>query len=172
MKITTKIALVSALLIALFAGVAVAATFTCTATTCNGTPNNDRITGGGASQTFNAKAGNDNVQARSGDDTVNGEQGRDILFGELGCDTLDGGPAPDFLNNTTNDNCAKALSNPDHEVSDAQDGNPNDRIVTNDNRPDEIVCDTGDTYKADAQTDEVNGAPVPGAANQDVTDTC
>ncbi len=161
MNRATKIVLITAMLMILSAGVAVAATFTCTTTTCNGTSNNDQITGNILDQTFNAKAGNDIVRAGGGDDIVYGQTGNDRLTGEGGCETLNGGQGSDLLDNATGDNCNRALSNPSHETVDAVD-NTFDGIITNDSRPDEILCDPGiDYYRADP-IDTVNGNPVGG----------
>ena len=93
------------------------------------------------------------------DDTVDGKSGNDQLFGEGGCDTLNGGPGQDILDNAKGDNCHKALTNSVHETANAQDGStPStpDGIITDDGNPDEILCDTGDKYRADPPTNPSN----------------
>ncbi len=56
------------------AGVAVAATVTCTGGLCEGTKNPDQITGSPLDDYIVAKAGADAVDAGAGDDVVEGPQ--------------------------------------------------------------------------------------------------
>jgi Ca2+-binding RTX toxin-like protein len=137
----------------------VAMTFTCTLTNCDGTSQNDVITGTNLSQFFDAKAGADLVCAKGDNDTVKGKTGNDRLYGQRGCDALDGGPDSDILDNASNDNCSTSAG----ETVSAIDGNISgrDRIYTTDGFPDDIKCDFGpgghDKFWKD-QGDKVNGA--------------
>jgi Ca2+-binding RTX toxin-like protein len=88
---TTALALIAA------GGIALAATFTCTTNPCDGTADDDVITGTVSAETINGKAGNDELYARDANDTLNGEDGNDSLHGELGDDQMNGGDGPDHL---------------------------------------------------------------------------
>lgn len=158
MRRTTMIVLIAALMVALTAGVAVAASVTCggpgdtnpAPVACQGTPNNDVITGTGNADIIDALAGKDVVKAKNGDDDVNGQGNDDTLFGHKGCDTLNGGGGQDKLDAKNGDDC------PSGETVDADDGNPGDKIVANDGNVDTIFCNTGDILKKD-NVDIVNG---------------
>jgi Ca2+-binding RTX toxin-like protein len=89
--ITTGLALIAA------GGIAFAATLTCTTNPCDGTTDDDVITGTVNAETINGKAGNDEISARDANDTLNGEDGNDTLHGELGDDRINGGDGPDQL---------------------------------------------------------------------------
>ncbi len=89
--VTTVLALIAA------GGIALAATLTCTTNPCDGTTDDDVITGTVNAETINGKAGNDEISARDANDTLNGEDGNDTLHGELGDDWLNGGDGPDQL---------------------------------------------------------------------------
>jgi hypothetical protein len=91
-------ALAAALLLG--SGVAFAATFTCTTNPCNGTAQDDQITGTLNPETINGRGGDDEISAldandalngQAGDDTMNGEFGNDKFAGGLNNDTMDGG---------------------------------------------------------------------------------
>ena len=90
--VTTTLAIIAA------GGISLAATFiTCTTNPCDGTPEDDAITGTLNAETINGKAGNDEISARDANDTLNGEDGNDTMHGELGDDRLNGGDGPDQL---------------------------------------------------------------------------
>ena len=89
--VTTALALMAA------GGIALAATFTCTTNPCDGTTDDDVITGTVNAETINGKAGNDEISARDANDTLNGEDGNDTIHGDLGDDQLNGGDGPDQL---------------------------------------------------------------------------
>ena len=90
--VSTALALIAA------GGIALAATaITCATNPCEGTPEDDVITGTVGAETINGKAGNDEVFARDANDTLNGEDGNDTMHGELGDDRLNGGDGPDQL---------------------------------------------------------------------------
>jgi Bacterial Ig-like domain/RTX calcium-binding nonapeptide repeat (4 copies) len=91
--------LLATTVLALFAagGIALAATLTCTTNPCDGTTDDDVITGTLNAETINGKAGNDEISARDANDTLNGEDGNDTMHGELGDDRLNGGDGPDQL---------------------------------------------------------------------------
>jgi len=89
---TTALALIAA------GGLALATTtFTCTTDPCDGTTDDDVITGTVNAETINGKAGNDEIFARDASDTLNGEDGNDTMHGELGDDRLNGGDGSDQL---------------------------------------------------------------------------
>ena len=89
--VTTALVLIAA------GGIALAATFACTTDPCDGTTEDDRITGTVNAETINGKAGNDEISALDANDTLNGEDGNDTLHGEPGDDWLNGGDGPDRL---------------------------------------------------------------------------
>jgi hypothetical protein len=89
--VTTALALIAA------GGIALAATFTCTTNPCDGTTEDDMITGTVNAETINGNAGNDEISALDANDTLNGEDGIDTMHGELGDDWLNGGDGPDQL---------------------------------------------------------------------------
>jgi Ca2+-binding RTX toxin-like protein len=93
---TTTLALVAA------GGIALAATFTCTTNPCDGTTDNDEITGTVGAETINARAGDDQVNGLDAADTLNGEEGNDRLNGGAGNDDLAGGLGNDQYFVTTN----------------------------------------------------------------------
>ena len=147
MKRTTIAALVVALLVALFAGVAVAKTFVCDGPgdndpallSCTGTPKDDLITGTTKGET---------IRALDGDDTINGYGGHEVnLVGEAGCDKINGGAGEDRLDAQRKDDCTNPLVDGAGEFVRAGPGN--DRVFADDDKPDIIDCgggiDTADT---------------------------
>jgi hypothetical protein len=89
---TTVLALIAA------GGIALAATpITCTINPCDGTTDDDQITGTVNAETINGKAGNDEIFARDANDTLNGDEGNDTMHGELVDDGLNGGDGTDQL---------------------------------------------------------------------------
>jgi Ca2+-binding RTX toxin-like protein len=83
--VTTALALIAA------GGIALAATFTCTTNPCDGTTDNDVISGTASAETINGKAGNDYLYGGDGDNNLIGDNGADWLHGEAGNDELDAG---------------------------------------------------------------------------------
>ena len=55
-----------------------------------GTPNDDRMKGGGGDDKINGEDGFDTLSGEKGNDKINGGRGDDIINGELGNDTLNG----------------------------------------------------------------------------------
>lgn len=100
---TLTLFLLGVLLVALTAGVAVAATVTCTLnTTCKGTPVADTITGTSSNDFIRALAGKDSVNPGPGNDIVRGEENKDIIGGfpngaDSGDDSLLGGDGRDTI---------------------------------------------------------------------------
>jgi Ca2+-binding RTX toxin-like protein len=97
---------VSALLVALAAGAALAATFTCaggvpagqTRAPCPGaTATDDTITGSIDPDNIEAMAGDDTVKAREGNDRIDGDIGNDDLNGEAGSDSVYGKAGDDVI---------------------------------------------------------------------------
>ena len=84
----TMVAGLGLLVLLMVAGVAVAKTFTCTTTNCDGTSERDVITGNDKDQTFYLKAGNDEAYGRGGADTVYGDGGSDRMEGNGGRDDI------------------------------------------------------------------------------------
>ena len=98
MRRTVLLLTTTALTLIAAGGITLAATLiTCTTNPCDGTPDDDGITGTVGAETINGKAGNDEISARDANDTLNGEEGNDTLNGELGDDVLNGGDGPDRL---------------------------------------------------------------------------
>jgi hypothetical protein len=75
------LAVVGAVLVVAFAGVALAAVINCPSTggPCVGTNQPDLITGSAQVDFIFALAGNDEVRARAGEDELHGDQGDDLL---------------------------------------------------------------------------------------------
>src|SRR5688500_11414975 len=96
MRRALLLAVVGAVLVVAFAGVALAQIM-CTGGTCTGTPGDDTIIGSAQRDVIFALAGNDRVEARAGDDELNGDQGNDTLFGEAGNDLYFGNRGDDTL---------------------------------------------------------------------------
>jgi Ca2+-binding RTX toxin-like protein len=93
-----RVVAVGALMVALFATAAYAATVGCTGGPCSGTNNNDTITGstakdqidalGGADTVTTADAQNDTVYGRGAGDTIEGGADDDTLYGNKAQDTV------------------------------------------------------------------------------------
>jgi len=122
-----------ALLMAVFGGVALAATFTCSAgKACLGTDGDDTITGTGSRDTINpfggndlvrALGGNDDVRHSYGNDTIYGDDGNDTLRGGFGNDEIWGGPGRDLID------CAYIESRDQGEAYDIAHTDGNDTVV-------------------------------------------
>jgi Ca2+-binding RTX toxin-like protein len=113
MRRALLLAVVGAVLVVAFAGVAFAAVIQCDTATdrdpdpgqCAGTNNPDQITGTAGADQILALGGNDGVpgddltgvEARGGDDVLDGGPGNDALVGETGNDTYFGNRGTDFL---------------------------------------------------------------------------
>jgi hypothetical protein len=98
MRRTALLLATTALTLIAAGGIALAATLiTCTTNPCDGTSEDDVITGTLDAETINGQAGNDEISARDANDTLNGEDGNDTMHGELGDDRLNGGDGPDQL---------------------------------------------------------------------------
>jgi RTX calcium-binding nonapeptide repeat (4 copies) len=95
----------TAAVLVLAAGVALADMFTCSTNPCTGTAQNDVITGTDDPEEINALGGSDQVRAKGGDDEVRGGDGDDdSLYGDAnvhpaldGNDQVYGGPGADHL---------------------------------------------------------------------------
>lgn len=74
-----------------------AATIVSSATTIHGTPGDDVIVGGGASQVIYAGGGNDIVCAGGGNDRIYGQGGNDQLHGQVGNDVIQPGHGNDYV---------------------------------------------------------------------------
>jgi Ca2+-binding RTX toxin-like protein len=93
-----RVVAVGALMVALFATAAYAATVGCTGGPCSGTNNNDTITGsaakdridalGGADTVTTAGAKNDTVYGRGAGDRIEGGDDDDTLYGNKAQDTV------------------------------------------------------------------------------------
>lgn len=79
-----------ALILALFAGTALAATL-------SGTDGNDTLAGTDAGEALRGLAGDDWVYGGGGKDILRGEEGVDVLYGDAGRDELRGGPGDDAI---------------------------------------------------------------------------
>ena len=94
MRRVVQVAAVMCLLLALGAGMAYAATIQCPGFLCEGTSQDDTLTG---------TARTDQIFGRAGDDTIFGLGHTDDLQGNLGNDTLFGGPGQDALRGSEGD---------------------------------------------------------------------
>jgi RTX calcium-binding nonapeptide repeat (4 copies) len=98
MRRTVLLLATTALTLIAAGGIALAATLiTCTTNPCEGTTEDDVITGTVGAETINGQAGNDEISARDANDTLNGEDGNDTMHGENGTDRLNGGVGDDTL---------------------------------------------------------------------------
>ena len=86
-----------AVMVLAFAGVALAAVITCTGGRCEGTNEDDVITGTDQRDRIFALAGFDDVFAGAGEDELNGGSGGDDLGGDDNNDTYFGGNGNDQL---------------------------------------------------------------------------
>ena len=76
-------------------GVALAASITCAANPCLGTPDPDVIHGTNNPEKIKALAANDRVIAWGANDEIYGDEGNDVVNGDPGNDTIYGGPDGD-----------------------------------------------------------------------------
>ena len=91
---TSLLLAATALALIVAGGIALAATVPCTTNPCDGTSEDDVITGTEGADTINGQAGNDQVTGLNANDTLNGGAGNDRYFVTInwGSDTiLDGG---------------------------------------------------------------------------------
>jgi Ca2+-binding RTX toxin-like protein len=100
MRRVIQLAVTMALLMALVAGVAYAANIQCPTGSfgfCEGTADDDTITGTSDSDHIFARAGNDTVYGLEGTDDLLGQNGNDTLYGGQGHDVLRGRDGNDEL---------------------------------------------------------------------------
>lgn len=90
MRRTAKVLAVVALMVALSAGVAVAASLT-------GTPDRDVLDGSGRSETISGLGGYDTLHGNGGGDTVKGGAAADEVNGGVGADKTYGNAGNDYL---------------------------------------------------------------------------
>jgi len=102
MRRTGLVLAIAGLLVAVFAGIAPAATQNCE----RGGPGPNRMVGGPDRDALCGEDGNDTILGRGGNDAlvgggdndrISGEDGDDKLKGGRGADELDGGPGDDIL---------------------------------------------------------------------------
>lgn len=136
MKRATMIVVLGALLLALSAGVALAAL-----RIGNDGPNNLFGTSGDnvGQDTILGKGGNDLLEGRSAADQLAGDSGADRLYGQMGNDTLDGGPGRDQIYT----------------------GEGFDFVYARDGERDYINCNGQSNYRVvfDAGVDRIEGCP-------------
>jgi Ca2+-binding RTX toxin-like protein len=94
MRRVVQLAVLMCLLLALGAGVAYAADIQCPGNLCQGTPEDDTLTG---------TSRPDQIYGRGGDDTIFGLADTDTLLGNRGNDTLNGGAGQDTLRGSSGD---------------------------------------------------------------------
>lgn len=87
MRKTFLVTVVGAVLLALSAGVALAAFVQCDGGRCEGTRDSDQIDGSEVRDRIIAKAGDDDVEGGDGNDTIYGRKGDDQI-GDFGIDAL------------------------------------------------------------------------------------
>jgi Ca2+-binding RTX toxin-like protein len=173
MRRATAVLMVETLLLALAAGVALAAEVACSGGACTGTRNQDSITGTDTTDEILALGGKDFMDVRGGADEVHGSEGGDRLFGDNkndraldgpdevyggasiddlfglgGSDLLDGGPDDDFI-------FAQEFS-PVVGTDTVRAGEGDDEIFADDGASDSISCGAGrDEVVFDAMLDSV-----------------
>ncbi|MGI8909603.1 MAG: hypothetical protein ACR2JR_03485 [Rubrobacteraceae bacterium] len=165
MRLTMKVMVVGALLLALSAGVALAATINCTGGLCEGTDKKDTLFGVSGFDEINGKGGADKIFGKSGDDILRGDfnsnpsavegddevyggAGKDFLLGEGGDDLLNGGKGRDFID----------AKDPSKNSTDAvKGGRGRDEIESTDREKDVIDCGPGvvDKVRFDRRLDTV-----------------
>ncbi len=145
---TVLLVIVGAFLLALVSGAAVARTFDCNKSTCNGTKNNDTIRGDSSNQTFNGLGRNDTILGRGGDDDIFGNNGRDNLSGQGGDDDLFGGADNDSLNDNEPTNIDDTDSLDGGSGNDALNADDGDILDTLNGGQGNDTCrgDAGDTF--------------------------
>jgi Ca2+-binding RTX toxin-like protein len=168
-RITTLTGLVG-LLVALCAGVALAAVLTCSGGRCEGTLKDDAIEGSDERDIIYAKDGRDNVDAGGGNDTVYGGKGSDggdapnaegvspELDGNAGNDTIYGGKGADDLdeNNIGSDGNDRLFGEEGNEV-DIHGHAGNDLIHGGDGNDQNLNGDEGNNrIFGDRGADEIN----------------
>jgi hemolysin type calcium-binding protein len=97
MRKATLLVLLAALVLALTASVAMAATLPGTPgdDVINGTPNPDQISGWGGNDQLSGRGGGDTINGGPGNDDIFGDKGSDKLRGNLGSDEFVGGDGDD-----------------------------------------------------------------------------
>jgi len=156
MRRTVTIMVAGALLIALTAGVALAATINCVGGLCEGTNNKNTLFGTSGFDEINGKGATDdetlrgdpnsNAAAVEGNDEIHGGPGKDFLISEGGNDLLDGGTGDDFID-------AKDPSSNSTDI--VKGGRGRDEIESTDREKDTIDCGPGttDTVRFDKRFD-------------------
>jgi hypothetical protein len=99
MRKATLLVLLAALVLALTASVAMAATLNGTPgdDVINGTPEPDQISGWGGNDQLSGRGGGDTINGGPGNDDIFGDKGNDTLRGNLGRDEFVGGDGDDFV---------------------------------------------------------------------------
>jgi Ca2+-binding RTX toxin-like protein len=111
-------------------GVALALSCTADASSCEGTPKNNRIHGTDSSDQIFGQGGSDIIYGNGGGDNIWGDWHQVVDPGEPGSDTIYGGRGPDRLQGD--------------ERTDTLNGGPgNDRIEAKDGESDIIDCGRG-----------------------------
>lgn len=142
-----RVVAVGALMVALFATAAYAATITCDGGPCSGTNNNDQITGSTGRDQIDAMGGADNVKAAEQNDTVYGRGAGDTIEGGADDDTLYGGRAQDTVEDVVppNNNDTDTLyGGKGDDTLNAQDGDPKDTVDGGPGLNDRCKVDNGD----------------------------
>jgi Ca2+-binding RTX toxin-like protein len=128
-----KVALLAALMLALSAGVALAATLV-------GTPGSDNISGTFERDQIFTLEGNDTVDAFNGNDDVYGNENNDNLIGAEDSDKVFGNTGPDTIDLVSNDVPDEFPSAPSDQ---GFGGAGNDRVFAQDGNFDAINCGAG-----------------------------
>jgi hypothetical protein len=145
---------IEALLLAITAGVALAATVSCfddPLFECSGTSDNDTIFGTNDRDDIEALEGGDVVFALDDPDTVAGSSGRDDIYGGNGADLLSGGKSPDKITGDSGRDQLKGAADGEADVViDCGEGTGDKAFV--DDQPDTNVvnCETATPVTVDA----------------------
>lgn len=167
MRRTTTVTLVAAVLLALTAGAALAATIACPNAEpgisgyrdCEGTPNGETMNGTPGQDLMNGNAGNDTLKGFDGDDELDGGEGEDTVYAGTGDDsgfaeTVYGGPGDDDIDGVNvhgqdgedmiGDEVFSETSPPEDSLEETiTGGGGKDEIVARDNSKDKIDCGAG-----------------------------
>jgi Ca2+-binding RTX toxin-like protein len=114
MRLTAKVLVAVALMLAFSAGAALATSLT-------GTPERDVIEGAGRGDTISGLGGSDTLHGRGGRDTVRGGGGTDEVSGGVGTDAVYGNAGDDYLFDSPDDDRDSLYGGPGRDNVQARD---------------------------------------------------
>jgi Ca2+-binding RTX toxin-like protein len=111
---------------------------------CDGTPNDDTITGDDNHNEIRAQGGRDTVYGKGGDDDLYGNGGPDTIYGGTGNDNLYGGGGNDILR----DQKGPSTGDPE-DIDNLYGGDGNDYLDAYDSDPRDLLDGGADTDTCD-----------------------